>query len=124
MTRPNNVVTWFEIPCADLERAARFYEQMTGAPLQRAVFMGVPHALFASSADVATGGALVLDPQNAPSRSGTLVYLDARGELDAWLARVELAGGSIAQPATSIGEMGMVAIVVDSEGNRVGLHTA
>ncbi|UJR84796.1 VOC family protein [Sandaracinus amylolyticus] len=123
MSNPKSVLTWFEIPCADIDRAARFYEAMTGTTLRREVFMGVPHAIFASSKDVDVGGTLVADPNNAPSGRGTVVYLDARGELDAWLTRAEQAGGTIALGATSIGALGTIAFVIDTEGNRVGLHT-
>ncbi|AKF11753.1 VOC family protein [Sandaracinus amylolyticus] len=123
MSKSKSVITWFEIPCADLDRAARFYEAMTGTKLRRMEFVGVPHAMLASSEDVDVGGALVADPNNAPSGKGTVVYLDARGELDAWLERAQRAGGTIALPKTSIGEIGEIAFVIDTEGNRVGLHT-
>jgi uncharacterized protein len=51
------------------------------------------------------------------------VYLNAAPSLDAWLARVPAAGGSIAQPKVTLPDgMGVFAHIIDSEGNRVGLH--
>jgi predicted enzyme related to lactoylglutathione lyase len=50
------------------------------------------------------------------------MYLNAGNALDAMLARVAAAGGQVLLPATVIGEQGVIAIIRDSEGNRVGLH--
>jgi predicted enzyme related to lactoylglutathione lyase len=57
-----------------------------------------------------------------PAADGALVYLHAR-DLDACLARLEKAGGSAVLPKTDIGEPGFIALVRDSEGNVVGLHS-
>ena len=55
--------------------------------------------------------------------NGTLVYLNAGPSLDAWLARVPAVGGSVALPKVTLPEgMGCFAHIIDSEGNRVGLH--
>ncbi|MFP2907587.1 VOC family protein [Pyxidicoccus sp. 3LFB2] len=118
MTR-QNALTWFEIPCAQLSRAATFYEQMTGLTLKRESFLNVPHAIFTSEG---VGGALVEDSDNAPSAKGQRVFLNAAGQLDTWLARVEQAGGKVLLPKTSIGPPGHIAIIQDTEGNHVGLH--
>lgn len=61
------------------------------------------------------------DVRYRPSPDGAIVYLDAPG-LDAVLSRVERAGGKVVMPRTDIGEPGFIALVVDTEGNRVGLH--
>ncbi|MFP2932497.1 VOC family protein [Pyxidicoccus sp. 3LG] len=117
----NNAVNWFEIPCAQLSRAAAFYERMTGLTLKRESFLDVPHAIFTFTSP-GVGGALVEDKQNAPSATGQRVFLNAAGELDAWLARVEAAGGKVLLPRTPIGPPGHIAIIQDTEGNHVGLH--
>ena len=67
-------------------------------------------------------GALVNDGKRQPWGQGTLVYLDAGRDLDGCIARVVGAGGKVAVPKTEIGEHGSFAIVVDTEGNAVGLH--
>ncbi len=115
----HDVLTWFEIPCAQLSRAAAFYEKMTGLTLERERFMDVPHAIFTGTG---VRGALVEDSSNAPGPTGQRVFLNAAGELDAWLSRVEAAGGKILLPRTDIGNPGYIAIIQDTEGNHVGLH--
>jgi predicted enzyme related to lactoylglutathione lyase len=116
-----NAVNWFEIPCHDLDRAAKFYERMLGVSLTRTTFMGVPHGIFGGEPNAV--GALVLDRQNAPSPQGTLVYLDATGKLDTALARAAEHGGAVLQAKTEIGPNGFIGIVKDTEGNRIGLHS-
>jgi len=98
MTQSKDALTWFEIPAADLHRATRFYEP------------GV-------------GGCLIAGDGQAPAATGTVVYLAVSNALDDALDRVKGAGGKIALPKTVLPEgMGVFAHVIDSEGNRVGLH--
>ncbi len=121
MTTQHNNINWFEIPCADIDRATRFYEAMFGITIPRSDFMGVPHGVFPARGEGVTG-ALVQDERNAASSTGTRLYLDARGDLKGCLARAVESGGKVVLGLTSIGEMGTIAIVDDTEGNRVGLH--
>lgn len=119
-----HATTWFEIPTRDIDRAAAFYGAILGVELKRETFFGVPHALFPTDGKDAVGGALIHDPAIAPSTSGSLVYLNAGNEqnLEAIVGRVAGAGGKVLQGKTSIGPNGFIAVVVDSEGNRAGLH--
>ena len=59
-----------------------------------------------------------------PCADGTVIYLNCDGRIDQVLARVEKAGGSIVEPKNHIPNVGWVAQIYDSEGNRVGLHAA
>lgn len=121
-TRPN-AINWFEIPARDLDRAARFYETLLGAPLERMTMDDMHMAMFPCDKP-GIGGCLVAGAQApAPVADGTVVYLNAEPSVDAVLAKVEGAGGSIVIPRTDIGSgMGFFAVVKDTEGNRVGLH--
>lgn len=118
-----NAINWFEIPTTDLDRAARFYNTIFNIDLRREDFAGVPHAYFPAD-ERAIGGALVLDPRNVPSSSGSRVYLNVQdsGNLNAVMGRVEAAGGQTIVPPMSIGDVGWMGIIVDTEGNVVGLH--
>jgi uncharacterized protein len=116
-----NAVTWFEIPSTDLGRAIKFYNTVLGIQLREEVFNGIPHGMFPAD-EAAVGGALIFDPNVIPSDKGSVVYLDARGDLDGVLSRVQAAGGKVVLPKTSIGDPGHIAILIDTEGNRVGLH--
>ena len=117
-----NALNWFEIPTTDLDRASRFYERALGIELRREVFAGTPNAFF-SYDKPGVGGALIADPHRKPGGDGTLVYLDATGKLDAVLARIPDLGGQVVLPRTSIGPVGFIALVRDTEGNVIGLHS-
>ena len=120
---------WFEIPVADIRRAAAFYERVLGASIQvidMTAQMGSMIGMLPNRGGV--GGALVENSQYGytPSQAGTLVYLVVDGDLDQTLARVEPAGGRVLLPKTALGEgagSGFIAWVADSEGNRVGLFS-
>jgi predicted enzyme related to lactoylglutathione lyase len=115
-----HAVNWFELATTDIERAVSFYEKVLAVELKREVFMGVPHAVFPGERHEVVG-ALVKSTTNVPSVSGTVVYLATR-DLDGVLGRVVAAGGKVVAPKMSIGPMGFVATIDDTEGNRVGLH--
>jgi hypothetical protein len=117
-----HALTWFEIPTTDLDRAVKFYETVLGISLTREVFGGTPMAIFPASREDASG-ALVQDGGRVPSGDGTLIYLDAAGKLDDCLARVRRAGGTVVSGRTDIGDPGYIAVVRDTEGNLVALHS-
>ncbi|GKT25533.1 hypothetical protein [Acidovorax sp. SUPP3334] len=72
-----SAITWFEIPCADLDRAQAFYEQVLGRPMHRQTFGGGdPLAVFTYDRP-ATGGCLIEGRQVAPD-AGTRIYLDCK----------------------------------------------
>jgi predicted enzyme related to lactoylglutathione lyase len=55
---------------------------------------------------------------------GPLIYLNGNPDLQLVLDKVEGAGGKIMVPKTQISpEYGYMAVIIDTEGNRVGLHS-
>ena len=117
----SQAITWFEIPVGDLARAQRFYETVLGRALRRENFGGGEIAVFPYERP-ATGGCLQAGASAAPGH-GIRIYLDCTPSLDAALARVEPAGGQIAQPKSALPPgMGYIAYLRDTEGNDVGLH--
>ena len=118
-----NAVNWFEIPTADLDRASAFYEAVLGVGLRREIFFGIPHAIFPYQQPGGVGGALIRDDARPAGPGGSVVYVDATAKLDACLSRVPAAGGTVVVPKTPIGPAGFFALVRDSEGNTVGLHS-
>ena len=118
---PRNAINWFELPVHDLARARRFYETLLGTELKAETFGGMPMAMFPSGGGDAVGGALVLDQRRKPG-GDTIVYLNANGILDQCAARIEEAGGKVLLPKTDIGEPGHILLLLDTEGNQVGLH--
>jgi predicted enzyme related to lactoylglutathione lyase len=117
-----DAISWFEIPAADLKRATRFYEAILGRAM-KAETMG-PHEMSVFAyAQPGVGGCVISGNGHAPAATGTVIYLKVSPRLDDVLARVVPAGGKIALPKTALPEgMGVFAQVIDSEGNRVGLH--
>ncbi|MCB2218855.1 MAG: VOC family protein [Bacteroidetes bacterium] len=123
----HNVVGWFEIPVHEMERAIRFYESVFDYKLIRQQMGELDMAWFPSVPDaIGSGGSLVQSPDfYKPSQQGPLVYFTAfSGDLNHELMRVEKAGGKIVQPKTEITpDIGFMAVIIDSEGNRIALHS-
>lgn len=116
-----NVITWFEIPVQDIERALRFYTTVLGIQLELMEGAEGKNAFFPYHNGV--GGSLTQAEGYVPSAHGPVIYLNAGEDLAPALARVEAAGGQVAMPKTSIGENGFIAYMLDTEGNRIGLHS-
>jgi len=118
----NNTISWFEIPANDFERAVAFYEKIFARPLKREAMGPMQMAVFPYEQPGVSGAVVQGGPYQPGETKGTVIYLDCDGQLDAVLGRVKGAGGSIAFPKTELPGMGAYAHIVDSEGNRVGLH--
>ncbi|MFB6455534.1 VOC family protein [Chitinophaga sp. Hz27] len=122
-----NVITWFEIPVDDLQRAKQFYETILDIEMiirndgenEGAFFPFNPAVVQATSGRVT--GVLSKTPHNSPSATGTTVYINGSPDIHTVLEKVEKAGGKIILPRTPI-PAGFIALIIDSEGNRVGLH--
>lgn len=117
-----SALNWFEIPVVNLDRATHFYEKVLEAKLKRENFGGTEMAIIVAE-DPGVGGALVLDAKRKPQGDGTLVYLNANSRLDAAIRLVSESGGSILVPKTDMGQIGAFALIRDTEGNQVGLHS-
>ena len=118
-----NALNWFEIPVTEFTRAKRFYEKVLGIAIEPMVMGPITMGMLSSDPN-AVGGAIVQGDGGTPSKSGTLVYLNGGEDLAPILARVEQAGGSVVVPKTEIGnDFGFFAHFVDTEGNKVGLHS-
>ena len=127
MEMKNNVVGWFEIPVSNMERAIKFYETVFDFKFERHKMSDLDMAWFPAVGGNGAMGSLVHHPQfYKPSADGTLVYFTAHsGDLTNELGRIESAGGRVLQPKTLITEdIGYMALFIDSEGNRVALHSS
>jgi predicted enzyme related to lactoylglutathione lyase len=118
-----HALNWFEIPVTDFSRAKSFYETVLGIAIEPMVMGPVTMGML-STDPTAVGGAIVQGEGGAPSMTGTIVYLNGGDDLAPMLARVAQAGGSVVVPKTEIGnDFGFFAHFMDSEGNKVGLHS-
>lgn len=120
---PDNVAVWFEIPAANFDRAVGFYEKVFDTSLRREKFGPAEMAVFPHD-DQAISGCVMKGEGYKPGADGCVIYLRSKGDLDGPLAKVAKAGGKVALPKTALPPgMGFFAHFVDSEGNRVGLHS-
>lgn len=121
---PSNVAVWFEIPAANFDRAARFYETIFATDLKRESFGPKRMGVFPYQ-QPAVSGAVMEAPELAGKDTGTVVYLNCASRLADVAGRVEKAGGALLTPRVDLPEgMGSFFHIRDSEGNRVGLHGA
>lgn len=122
-----NIVNWFEIPVADTKRAREFYEYILDIEMvnrkdgeEEAVFFPYNPEIIQGTSGRVTG-VLSKSARNSPSMNGTMVYINASPSIQTVLDKVEKAGGKVIVHRTSI-PAGYIAVIIDSEGNKVGLH--
>jgi uncharacterized protein len=118
----SNAINWFELPATNFKRAVGFYSKVLNADLQNVEANGLQMA-FLPHSQGGVGGCVTYGNGNKPQQEGTLVYLNGGDDLAGPLALVEKAGGKVVMPKTSIGENGFMAIILDTEGNRVAFHS-
>ena len=122
-----NAISWFEIPVVDIDRAQRFYEALFNIQLIPLSTPNLQMRMFPIEDPMTgIGGALAkAEGFYKPSATdGVLVYLNANPDVQLVLDRVEAAGGKIVVPKTEISpEYGHMAVFIDTEGNRVALHS-
>lgn len=117
-----NQVVWFDIPTIDLDRAVAFYSKVLNCEIGIDEYPGgrlavLPH----SGNDVA--GCLYQSDVHKPSADGMLLYFNCNDRLCEAVEAAAAAGGQVLQPKHQIGPHGYRAIVLDTEGNRIALHS-
>lgn len=115
----NNRTVWTDIPVADLARACRFYEAVLAIKCHREKFQDFEFAVL--DHQDGNGGCLV---PGDPSDKGLLVYFNADARIRDAVARAKAHGGRVLQDVHSLGPHGYRAILLDSEGNRIALHSS
>lgn len=123
MADKHKVISWFEIPALDLERAVKFYNEVLGTDLQIVDFQGMNMAMFTDDPQL-TSGAITQSDHNSPSSVGVTIYFKV-DDVSNCIEKVETAGGKVLIGKTLINEEhGYYGIMLDSEGNKVGLHSS
>lgn len=119
----NNPVGWFEIYVQDMARAKAFYEAMLGVTLEKLPQTEFEmHAFPMQPEGKGAMGALIRIPGCPSGGSGTLVYFSC-ADCAEQVARAVANGGAIHRDKFPIGPYGFAALVTDSEGNLIGLHS-
>jgi len=122
-----NAISWFEIPASNLDRAAKFYETIFEISLIPLDLQNLKMRMFPIEDQMTgIGGALCYntDFYKPSSTDGPLLYLNGNPDVQNILDKIEAAGGKILVPKTQISpEYGHMAVFVDTEGNRIALHS-
>lgn len=119
------MVGWFEIPVTDMNRAKTFYSTVFKIEIQVQDFGGMLMGWFPFvEGKLGASGSLVQHQAYIPSQEkGVLIYFSSADVSDE-LSRIEIAGGKIIKPKTQISpDIGYMALFIDSEGNRIALHS-
>ncbi len=117
-----NYISWFEIPAINFQQAVDFYNYIYGIEMEQNFNGNHEMAFFPAKNGI--GGAIVAGPGSTPSDTGALLYLNGGKDLNQILSKVEEAGGRVVMPKTLINEeSGYFAIFIDSEGNKLALHS-
>ena len=117
-----NQIVWCDIPVLDLDRSIKFYSAVLGQLVKKQEFPGMTVAILPHN-EGEVGGCLFTSEDQKPMDKGVLAYLNVNGRLDDAMAAVVHNGGKIIEAKHPIGPFGFRAIVIDSEGNRVALHS-
>jgi len=112
-------MVWFDIPVKDLARAMAFYE----AVLQWNVKQEFPGVAVFEHDHSSVGGCLSEDKETQPTEHGALLYYSVTGRHEEAENLVARHGGKVLTPKHAIGPFGYRSIVLDSEGNRIALHS-
>lgn len=118
-------VGWFEIPVLDMDRAIAFYNLVFQIEINKQDFGSTEMGWFPFSADAKGAPGTLIKNNNhyKPTTDGVLVYfssIDVHNEL----SKITASGGEILQEKTQISENhGYMAVFLDTEGNRIALHS-
>lgn len=115
-----NKAVWFDIPVSDLDRASDFYGAVLDIKIHREKFGNIEFSVL--DHQDGNGGCLIIRP-NEISDKGLLLYLNVNGRIKDACEQVKKCGGKIIEDIQSIGPHGFRAIILDSEGNRIVLHS-
>ena len=120
-----NLVGWFEIYVADMQRAKDFYADVVQTSLTESPMSGGDMEMWMFAGDPMAAGAtgrLIRHDMRPPSMDGTLVYFSV-DDCAAAIARATARGSIVIVDRIPIGEMGFIGIISDTEGNSIGLHS-
>jgi len=119
----NSYISIFEIPALDISRAIKFYQAILGISIEKVEMPGMEMGILPYEGQAVTG-VILKEEGFEPSSGGVTIYLNGGDNLQVILDKVEKCGGKTVTPKTAhADESGFFAIFIDSEGNRIGLHS-
>lgn len=124
----SNPIGWFEIYVQDMSRAKAFYEAVFQGKLTELKnpatenLPGIEIWAFPSSMESYGAAGALVRMSGCSSGGSTLVYFSCE-DCSIEAARAAAYGGNVFKEKMAIGEYGFIALVVDTEGNMIGLHS-
>ena len=119
----NSLISIVEIPVIDFERAVKFYQDVLEVSIEK-VDMGGNTMGVLPNEEETVNVVLVKGDDYKPTTEGAVLYLHAGNDLQLTIDRVVQNGGQVIVPKTEITpEMGYFALFIDTEGNKLGLHS-
>lgn len=118
-----NLVSIIEIPTADIHRAIHFYKSILNIDIEEMEMGDTVMGVFPADGE-AVNIVLIKGGDYVPSDKGVLIHLSVEGDLQPTLDAISRLGGKVVLPITEISpEMGNYATFIDTEGNKLGLHS-
>lgn len=118
-----NLISWFEIPATDFNRAVSFYKAILGLEIKQTEMFGTKMGFFPTDG-TNVSGAIVQGDDYLPSTDGVVAYLNGGSDLAIVLSKVENNKGRVIVPKTQISpEMGYFGMFIDTEGNKMAIHS-
>ncbi len=119
-----NLVSIVEIPVSDFPRAVAFYQTILNVAIQEVDMAGTQMGVLPNEPGT-VNVVLVKGSDYIPTTEGAVIYLNAGSDLQPMLDKIAQNGGSVIVPKTEISpEMGFFALFIDTEGNKLGLHSS
>ena len=124
----SNPVGWFEIYVQDMPRAKVFYEAVFQGALEELKnpdpnsFTDMEMWAFPMSMEGAGAAGALVKMAGCPSGGSTLVYFSCE-DCSVEAARAATNGGKVFKDKMPIGQYGFIALVEDTDGNMIGLHS-
>lgn len=119
----NNPVGWFEIYVQDMERAKQFYESVFQGKLEKLESPDLEMWMFPMGQDTFGASGALVKMAGFPSGGNSILVYFTCADCAVEAARVAASGGRVHREKMSIGQYGYIALVVDTEGNMIGLHS-
>lgn len=124
MSEENNIsnhIVWCDIPVIDLERACDFYSQVLDVKVEKMQYDDLDLGVFYHQEG--NGACLMPNENEAGQLKGPLIYFNVTNRIEEAVDMVSELGGQLIEDIHSLGEYGFRAVILDSEGNRIALHS-
>jgi predicted enzyme related to lactoylglutathione lyase len=123
-----DTLCWTDIPVTNLDRAIKFYSAVLGKEVSKMSESGFEYGLLPHEEQNASGCLCVsgdsVGNENQSSQTGPLIYLSVEGRLNDAVKATRANGGKVLEEKQQIGPHGVRAMIIDSEGNRIALHSS